>query len=100
VQIKVPKRLKICVAMPVASNQTTESDMPDLPTSGAAGCFGITEWCLEAKFSPALFFKLQRKGEGPKVTHVGARTIVIETPREFYARREQKTAAKPTAEAV
>lgn len=71
------------------------------PAYDTPECYGITEWCGKAKFSPALFFKLQRKGEGPKVTRIGTRTIVVESPREYYARRELEAASAPrTAEAV
>jgi hypothetical protein len=60
----------------------------------------IREWCAAAKFSQALFFKLQRQGHGPKVVHVNKRVIVRESPPEYLNRREREIAAKPrTAEA-
>jgi hypothetical protein len=72
--------------------------MTDLSAYSTAECYGITEWCSKAKFSPALFFKLRRAGTGPKVTRIGARTIVVESPREYYARREQEMASAPRIE--
>jgi hypothetical protein len=44
--------------------------------NGKAG-FSIDEW-LAAGFSPALYFKRQKKGLGPRVVHVGRRTIITE----------------------
>ena len=62
----------------------------------------IREWCAAAKFSQALFFKLQRQSRGPKVAHVNKRVIVRESPHEYFNRRElEETASAPrTSEAV
>jgi hypothetical protein len=55
----------------------------------------IREWCAAAKFSQALFFKLQRQGRGPKVAHVNKRVIVRESPPEYLNRRELEAVSAP-----
>jgi hypothetical protein len=55
----------------------------------------IREWCAAAKFSQALFFKLQRQGRGPKVAHVNKRVIVRESPPEYLNRCELEAASAP-----
>jgi hypothetical protein len=55
----------------------------------------IKAWCSDAKFSEALYFKLQRKRIGPKVAHAGRRVIVIESPREYLDRLELEAASAP-----
>jgi hypothetical protein len=52
--------------------------------------YSIAEWCIAAKISPALYFKEKRGGRGPFVAHTGRRTIVIESPREYYGRITQE----------
>jgi hypothetical protein len=56
--------------------------------------YTIREFCNEAKFSEPLFYKLKRAGAGPLTAKAGNRTLVVETPREFYARLEAES-AKP-----
>lgn len=36
----------------------------------------MPEFCLRNKISSALFFKLAREGRGPRVMHVGRRTLI------------------------
>ncbi len=60
----------------------------------------IREWCAAAKFSQALFFKLQRQGRGPKVAHVNKRVIVRESPPEYLNRCELETASAPRTAAA
>jgi hypothetical protein len=48
--------------------------------------YSINEWCVAGKVSPAFYFKQKRKGQGPRIAHTGRRTIVIESPREYYSR--------------
>jgi hypothetical protein len=55
----------------------------------------IREWCVDAKVSQALFFKLQRQRRGPKVAHVNKRVIVRESPPEYFDRRELEAASEP-----
>jgi hypothetical protein len=55
----------------------------------------IKEFCAGAKFSPALYFKRQRQGLGPKVAHVNKRVIVVESPREYLNRCELEAASAP-----
>jgi hypothetical protein len=63
--------------------------------------YTIKEWCTAARFSEALYFKLQRQGRGPKVAHVNKRAIVRESPDEYFDRHEREAAAQPrTGEAV
>ena len=60
----------------------------------------IREWCAAAKFSQALFFKLQRQGRGPKVAHVNKRVIVRESPPEYLNRCALEASVPRTAEVV
>jgi hypothetical protein len=57
--------------------------------------YSIAEWCISAKISPALYFKEKREGRGPRVAHTGRRTIVIESPREYYSRIAQDAETAP-----
>jgi hypothetical protein len=65
-----------------------------MSTNGKVG-FSIPEWCESAGFSTALYFKRQKKGLGPRVAHVGRRSIVIEPVAEYYKRLEQEAASAP-----
>jgi hypothetical protein len=51
--------------------------------------YSIAEWCVASKISTALYFKEKREGRGPRIAHTGRRTIVIESPREYYSRIAQ-----------
>ncbi|MDQ6868135.1 MAG: hypothetical protein M3178_06920 [Pseudomonadota bacterium] len=58
-----------------------------MSANGKAG-FSINEWCFDAEFSPALYYERQKKGLGPRVAHVGRRTIVTEPAPEYLKRLE------------
>jgi hypothetical protein len=64
--------------------------------------YSIAEWCIASKISPALYFKEKREGRGPRIAHTGRRTIVIESPREYYSRlaHDAERAQSQVAEAV
>jgi hypothetical protein len=64
--------------------------------------YAIAEWCIASKISPALYFKEKREGRGPRVAHTGRRTIVIESPREYYSRiaQDAESAHQRVTEAV
>lgn len=53
----------------------------------------IPEWCAEAQFSTALYYKRKRQGLGPKEAHVGKRVVIIELPREYLSRCSELEAA-------
>jgi hypothetical protein len=38
--------------------------------------YSIKEWCVLRRISEPYFFKLQKAGKGPRVIHVGRRTLV------------------------
>jgi hypothetical protein len=61
--------------------------------------FSIPEFCLRNRISPALFFKLATEGRGPRVMHVGRRTLIT---REFAAtwRRTLEAASGPAIQEV
>ena len=61
--------------------------------------FTIAEWCHAAKISPALLYKEQRLGRGPRVAKVGRRTTVIESPFDYLTRRESEAASAPRSTA-
>jgi hypothetical protein len=56
----------------------------------------IREFCQSHNISPAFFYLLQQRGEGPRVMHVGSRRLIsIEEARHWRAART--AAAKETA---
>jgi hypothetical protein len=65
-----------------------------MSSNGKAG-FSINEWCFDAGFSPALYYKRQRQGHGPRVAHVGRRTIITEPAAEYLKRLELEAASAP-----
>jgi hypothetical protein len=65
-----------------------------MSTNGKAG-FSIREWCFDAGFSPALYYKRQKNGLGPRVTHVGRRTIITEPASEYLKRLDLEAASAP-----
>jgi hypothetical protein len=63
--------------------------------------YAISEWCVEARVSPAFYFKEHKNGRGPRTVHMGRRAIVTESPRAFFERLEREAApALPIREAV
>ena len=64
-----------------------------MSANGKAG-FSINEWCLDAGFGPALYFKRQKKGLGPRVVHIGRRTIITEPADEYLKRLEAASAPR------
>jgi hypothetical protein len=61
--------------------------------------FSIQEWCFASRISPALFFKEQRNGRGPRIARTGRRVLVLETPIDYYGRlaQEAETACERVA---
>jgi hypothetical protein len=57
--------------------------------------YAIKEWCAEAGISHATFFKELKIGRGPRVAHMGRRTIVLESPRAFLRGLARSQARKP-----
>jgi hypothetical protein len=57
--------------------------------------YTIREFCIDAKFSEPFFYKMKRNGAGPRTVKAGKRTLVVETPREYYARLEAESASVP-----
>jgi len=55
--------------------------------------YTIAEWCLVARVSVALYFKEQREGRGPHSAKMGRRTIITESPRRFFQRRDREAAS-------
>ncbi len=62
--------------------------------------YSIAEWCVEARVSPALYFKEHKNGRGPAISHMGRRTVITESPRAYYTRLKVEAASSSrTAEA-
>jgi hypothetical protein len=62
--------------------------------NGKAG-FSIPEWCEDAGFSPALYYKRKRLGlPSPRAATVGRRTIITEPAAEFLKRLELEAAPR------
>ena len=59
----------------------------------------IREFCQSHNISPAFFYLLQQRGEGPRVMHVGSRRLIsIEEARRWRTARTaagNETAVKP-----
>jgi hypothetical protein len=56
--------------------------------------FSIPEFCLRNRISTALFFKLARQGRGPRVLHVGRRTLITKESAAAW-RRDLEAASSP-----
>ena len=75
----------------VAFHQPTESDT--MSANDKAGS-SIPEWCDEAGFSPALYYKRKRLGlPSPREVRVGSRTIITEPAAEYLKRLELEAAS-------
>jgi hypothetical protein len=57
-----------------------------MSADGKQAIYSIQEWCFASRISAPLFFKEKREGRGPRIAHVGRRTIVIESPCDYYSR--------------
>jgi hypothetical protein len=63
--------------------------------------FPIPEWCAEAGFSPALYFKRKRLGlPSPREVRVGRRTIITEPAAEYLKRLELEADSSPRTAGV
>jgi hypothetical protein len=57
------------------------------------GAFAFEEWCRYRGFCRATGYNLLKRGKGPKIIKVGARTIVtVEADAEWVARMQAETA--------
>jgi hypothetical protein len=45
-------------------------------TTGHKAALTIPEFCREHRFSVAFFYVLRKRGQGPRVTKIGARRII------------------------
>jgi hypothetical protein len=63
-------------------------------SAGDRDAYSIPEWCRRNGFSPSFFFKLQKKGLGPRVMRVGRRTLVSREANDEW-RREREAASAP-----
>jgi hypothetical protein len=61
--------------------------------------FSIPEFCLRNRISTALFFKLARQGRGPRVFHVGRRTLITKESATAW-RRTLEEASGPAIREV
>jgi hypothetical protein len=63
-------------------------------TEAPADAYSVPEFCSRHRISPAFFYKLQARGEGPEIMRAGARVLVT---RESAARwRADRTEANHT----
>jgi hypothetical protein len=66
-----------------------------MSSNGKAG-FPIPEWCADAGFSQALYYKRKRLGlPSPREVRVGSRTIITESPAEYLKRLELEATSAP-----
>jgi hypothetical protein len=58
--------------------------------------YSIQEWAKRHDVSVPLFYKLQREGRGPRVMHIGRRTLIsAEAAAQWRREREAESAAVP-----
>ena len=55
--------------------------------------YSILEWCAEGRISPSFYYKQQKAGLGPRLSHMGRRTVVTESPSDYFKRVTQQDAA-------
>jgi hypothetical protein len=67
------------------------SDFIEFPNAPPKFALTIREFCNSHNISPAFFYLLRQRGEGPRIMHVGSRRLIsIEEARRW---REARTAA-------
>jgi hypothetical protein len=67
----------------------TIKHLQERPGSRRWSAAKIPEWCADAGFSPALYYKRKRLGlPSPRETNVGRRTIITEPAAEYFKRLE------------
>jgi hypothetical protein len=71
----------------------SNSKEPTMSADEKPAVFSIQEWCFASRISPALFFKEQRNGRGPRTANAGRRTLVLESPLDYYSRVAQEAEA-------
>jgi hypothetical protein len=62
--------------------------------------FSIPEFCLRNRISSALFFKLAREGRGPRVMHVGRRTLITREAAAAWRRTLEASSGPAIREVV
>jgi hypothetical protein len=54
--------------------------------------YTVSEFCRYARISEGLYFKLQRRGEGPSVARMGRRVVITySSAQKWIAQRETAT---------
>ena len=75
--------------------------MPSILSTEQTDALSIVEFCRRHGISTALYFKISREGNGPRVMRVGRRTLVTpEAAAEWRRAREAASVRPQIAEAV
>lgn len=54
--------------------------------------YTVSEFCRYARISEGLYFKLQRRGEGPSVARIGRRVVITHSSaQKWIAQKEMAT---------
>ena len=76
-------------------SRTEFADVSRLPTPRLA--LSIPEFCASHDISVGFYFKLKKRGEGPREMKVGARTLItIEAAAAWRRERENATQSDPS----
>ena len=60
----------------------------------------VSEFCARWHISEPLYFKLRRKGLGPKVMRIGRRTLITPEANAEWQRQREEQQYAPTPEAA
>lgn len=55
--------------------------------------FSVSEFCKCTGISRALFYKLVREGNGPRITKIGSRTLISQAATDEWQRLMERNAA-------
>jgi hypothetical protein len=71
----------------------------DTDIDGARGARDVDEFCLRYRISRAMFYKLQKLGQGPRILKIGALTRITDEAEADW-RREREAASRKQPEAA
>jgi hypothetical protein len=67
----------------------TKNHSPRKIDAPPLAAFSIPEFCLAYRISEMTYYRMQRRGEGPRAMKVGTRTLIsIESARDWRIARE------------
>jgi hypothetical protein len=67
--------------------------MPAEENTASTSVWPVATWCVEAHISQAFYFKHAKAGTGPRIARCGRRTLILESPREYFTRLAREAEA-------